>query len=235
MNKSKTCSNPIAYEVCRLICTLYSNTVLLGLPPLTHFHSKLISRLKLTLRVAELMDHRAYDSRLLTWSLFVGGTASYRTPYRHNFQKTMREILQKDQSRTWVSVRETLCDFFGRILLVSTELPSCGILVGSKRAPCRRKVPFTIAMPCIIACLVLPTVLYQRINILDLTGQAYRNNRRSCPRRSDSTVEASREPSTNVRIGQRQSNSDLVESSHPVASPALVLPITMSLSVRCTS
>ena len=108
---TKLCSHSARYETCRLTSILYSNAVLLGLPPHTGWHRNLVCRLRMLLELCSFNEWAESSAELLTWALFVGGIASYRTQDRNFFEHYLSDILVRSQTRFWPKVRHGLQEF----------------------------------------------------------------------------------------------------------------------------
>ena len=98
------------YECCRITAVLYSNAVIFPLPTNTGWHERLIKSLRRLLETSNMMDWRLDVSALLTWTLFVGGIASYRSPDRYFFENTLRDVVHQERVK-WSQVEATLSMF----------------------------------------------------------------------------------------------------------------------------
>ena len=98
------------YECCRITAVLYSNAVIFPLPTNTGWHKRLIKSLRRLLETSNMMDWRLNVSALLTWTLFVGGIASYRSPDRYFFENTLRDLMRRERLK-WPQVEATLSMF----------------------------------------------------------------------------------------------------------------------------
>ena len=101
----------ITYEISRIACIMYSNAILLGLPPHNGWHRMFVERLRTLLELVDFKEWAESAWSLLTWACFVGGIASYRTPHRRFFESFLRNLLLRFALRTWRSVRERLEGF----------------------------------------------------------------------------------------------------------------------------
>lgn len=107
---SKEQSHLVAYELCRLACLLYSNAVLMSLPPDTGWYKRLIERLAHLLESSE-RDHDNTHSKLLIWSLFTACVAAYDLPERVVFEQCFLEILSRSQITEWDRLHGILQEF----------------------------------------------------------------------------------------------------------------------------
>ena len=101
----------IAYEVCRVTAILYSNAVLLGIPPHNGWHKMFIERLRILLEVSKCTTWAEDVSGFWVWALFVGGITSYRSPHRSFFKNALHELLLSLGLPSWQSVRSRLQEF----------------------------------------------------------------------------------------------------------------------------
>jgi hypothetical protein len=99
------------YECCRLASILYSNAVLLGLPPHTGWHMRLVSKLKTLLEISNLQGWAEDTAPLLIWTLTIVGIASHWTGDQKFFEDLLRDTLAKNNVSTKSGVRAILGDF----------------------------------------------------------------------------------------------------------------------------
>lgn len=110
-DETKSKSYTATYEICRITCILYSNTVLMGLPPHSGWHINIVTRLRMLLELSSSGQWSKETMPLLTWALFVAGIASYRTPHRGFFERHLRDTLLKRGISSWKTVRQGLLEF----------------------------------------------------------------------------------------------------------------------------
>ena len=101
----------VIYEACRTTAVIYSNAVLLGLPPHSGWHRNFVGTLRAILEAADLNAWAEYAPDVLIWCLFVGSVASYRTPHRQFFEMSLRDVLLLTGMLSWDSVRRCLVEF----------------------------------------------------------------------------------------------------------------------------
>jgi hypothetical protein len=101
----------VIYEACRTTAIIYSNAVLLGLPTHTGWHRNIVERLRAILEEADLNSWAEHSPGLLSWVLFIGCLASYRTPHRQFFEMFLRDTLLSSGMRSWRSLRRNLGEF----------------------------------------------------------------------------------------------------------------------------
>ena len=99
------------YEVARLTTVLYSNSVLLALPPHNLWFERGVRRLRRVLEVSNLQLWTEDATSLLTWSLLIGGIAAYRTRDRKFFEQRLRETLLTHGGLSWPAVKQRLKEF----------------------------------------------------------------------------------------------------------------------------
>lgn len=99
------------YDVCRLTSVMYATAVMLGMPPHLGWHVRLAGRLKALLEAAELDQWWEDTSDLFVWSLVIGGIASYRSPYKEYFERTLRQTLVRRGWLSWLVVRKRIRGF----------------------------------------------------------------------------------------------------------------------------
>ena len=104
-------TDPVGYEICRLTAVIYSNAVILGLPPHTRWHEVLAKRLRALLESNQSSSVVVEVSDLLIWALCVGGLAAWRTPEREFFESALRNATRKRKLLTWVKVERVVEDF----------------------------------------------------------------------------------------------------------------------------
>ena len=109
-HESKVKSNPIAYELSRLACLLYSNAVLLGLPPDNGWHQRLVQRLVGVFEVSNL-DQDGSFYRLQFWSLFTAAIAAYGLPERSFLESQLREAISKHRIYHYNAAQAILRDY----------------------------------------------------------------------------------------------------------------------------
>nr|OQO20603.1 hypothetical protein B0A51_14327 [Rachicladosporium sp. CCFEE 5018] len=109
--EEKSLTHSAIYDISRITCTIYSNAVLLGLPPHTGWHEQLTSRLRL-LRSLFMLDSAIDEAwPLLVWSAMVAGMAAYRSPHRQFFEHYLRDQLSLRQELDWRVVRNHVKTF----------------------------------------------------------------------------------------------------------------------------
>jgi hypothetical protein len=111
VDAQKATSYEATYEICRLTTVLYSNAVIVGLPPHTGWHKPIVKRLRQLLEASNLHLWSGDLSKLLIWSLFIGGIAAYRGPSRAFFESYLNEVLLAQDVVSWPVVRQGLKDF----------------------------------------------------------------------------------------------------------------------------
>lgn len=104
-------TDPDLYEASRIAATIYSNAVLLGLPTHSGWHRSFVGKLRDLLEATSRCVLGKLEPRLLTWILFVGSIASYRTPHRRFFESALRDILLVTGMISWHSVKQCLEEF----------------------------------------------------------------------------------------------------------------------------
>ena len=101
----------VMYEACRTTAVIYSNAVLLGLPPHGGWHGNFLGTLRAILEAADMNVWAEYSPDVLVWCLCIGATASYRTPHRQFFETSLRDTLLLSGMLSWCSVRRCLGEF----------------------------------------------------------------------------------------------------------------------------
>ncbi|KAK5695012.1 hypothetical protein LTR17_024696 [Elasticomyces elasticus] len=100
----------LMYGICCLTAVIYSNAVILGLPPHTGWHTLLVTRLRRRLEVCQgLKVDEASD--LVVWSVCVGGLAALGSPHRCFFETFLKDIVKVRKLLTWRDVQTILEDF----------------------------------------------------------------------------------------------------------------------------
>ncbi|KAK6438393.1 hypothetical protein LTR95_005406 [Oleoguttula sp. CCFEE 5521] len=94
------------YDISRISCIIYSNAVLLGLPPHTGWHEQLTSRLRLLLSVFMLDNVVEEAWPLVVRSAIVASMAAYRLPHRRFFEDYLRDQLSRRHEPDWRVVRK---------------------------------------------------------------------------------------------------------------------------------
>ncbi|KAK6441019.1 hypothetical protein LTR95_002751 [Oleoguttula sp. CCFEE 5521] len=109
--EEKLVTHSAIYDISRITCIIYSNAVLLGLPPHTGWHEQLTSRVRLLLSLFMLDSLIDEAWPLLVWSAMVAGMAAYRSPHRQFFEHYLRDQLSLRQELDWQFVRKHVKTF----------------------------------------------------------------------------------------------------------------------------
>ncbi|KAK3649660.1 hypothetical protein LTR56_006843 [Elasticomyces elasticus] len=100
----------LMYGICRLTAVIYSNAVILGLPPHSGWHTALVKRLRRLLEVCRISNPDE-ASDLLVWSVCVGGLAALGSPHRCFFETFLKDIVRTRKLLMWRDVQIILEDF----------------------------------------------------------------------------------------------------------------------------
>ena len=84
----------VSYECCRSTVLLYSNAVIFPIPPHSGYPSSLLEQIIDLLTPQVLCEWSHGASPLLMWVLVIGGIASFGSPQREFFEKTLRQALR---------------------------------------------------------------------------------------------------------------------------------------------
>lgn len=101
----------VSYECCRLTAIMYSNAVLLGIPPQTGWLDRLIPRLKEVLESTDMPVQAKRCPLLFAWVLALGGIISLPLGDEAYFGRRLKPILHASGLRSWQAVKEALSCF----------------------------------------------------------------------------------------------------------------------------
>lgn len=104
-------SDRVSYECCRLVAIVYSNAVLLGIPPQTGWLDRLIPRLNGILESSEMPVQAEHCPVLFVWVLALGGIISLPSGGVSYFGRMLKPILHMSGLRSWNAVKEALNSF----------------------------------------------------------------------------------------------------------------------------
>jgi hypothetical protein len=105
---SQRCSFRHVYECCRLGALIYSNGVILGLPPHRGWHTKLSRLLRGLVESVEAKVWADELSELLIWSLCVGALAAQHSSDRQWYETTLKFAFAMKRLTTWAAVEDIL-------------------------------------------------------------------------------------------------------------------------------
>lgn len=97
----------VVYECCRLTSILFSNAVLLCLPPRIGWAESLLPGLRI------LLDSNMPDMfpSLRLWALMLGGIASQDSVHQAFFESSLRQAFATQPAMSWVDMEDVLGNF----------------------------------------------------------------------------------------------------------------------------
>lgn len=99
------------YEILRLTCVLYSNAVMLGLPPHNGWHVEYCGRLRWLLSLSTMESRKENTRNLMVWAAIVGGMASYHTSHFDFFKGMIADMIADYDKFSWKAVRNQIQKF----------------------------------------------------------------------------------------------------------------------------
>lgn len=99
------------YESCRLTAILYSNAVVLALPPHTGWHLRLCVQIRQLLRDCDMTELSRKAPGLLIWTLFIAALAAHKTPDHGHFVSLLRPALVRESLWTRSATEQVLEQF----------------------------------------------------------------------------------------------------------------------------
>lgn len=102
---------PLIYFSCRLTCILFSNAVLIGIPPDLGWHKPLVLQLQSLLENIGTSSGAKWLDEMLLWSAFTAGIAAYHLPQRRFFVRQIRALCQTHHISSWDGAEQILSTF----------------------------------------------------------------------------------------------------------------------------
>ena len=101
----------LMYELCRTTAVLYSNAVLMGVPPHLGWHLPLVKLLRSMLESCRTTPWLDDATDILVWALCVGGLAAWRSPHRSFFETYLKDIIRRRKLVSWTKIQRIVEDF----------------------------------------------------------------------------------------------------------------------------
>lgn len=110
-DKGRTSIYYSLHEACRVACILYTNAVMVALPPHNGWHKLLVARLRFWLNSAISPQLSAEIENVILWCLCIGAMAAYSTADWTHFRRLLREFVERREIRSWSTIHEVLRSF----------------------------------------------------------------------------------------------------------------------------
>lgn len=99
------------YECCRLTGILYSNAVILGLPPHIGWHVRLCAQIRSHLQDCDMEELSGDAPGLLIWILTVGCMAAFGSEHQEFFERELRSAVDREGLESRQSIEQVLEGF----------------------------------------------------------------------------------------------------------------------------
>lgn len=98
-------------EICRLACILYTNAVIVALPPHNGWHKLLVARLRFWLNSAIAPNLPREIENAILWCLCIAAMAAHSTADWPHFRRLICEFVERRGYESWNDIHEILRSF----------------------------------------------------------------------------------------------------------------------------